>query len=99
MFVSSCHVDSVARGVNKSDDNFGDGYRLQDFASLAISHSIPAHYNGDLGPDTLLIIGVKGAIDRAARAALFHYLGPQSYLSVQRGGFQKLDAHCAASSR
>ena len=75
-FSALAHVDSVAHGVNKSDDNFGDGYRLQDFASLAISHSTPAHYNGDLGPDTFLIIGVKGASYRAARASLFHYLGP-----------------------
>ena len=30
--------------------------------------STSAHYNGDLSPDTLLIIGVKGASDRVARA-------------------------------
>jgi hypothetical protein len=58
-------------------------------------HSSPAHHNGDLGPDAFLIIGVKGASDCAARTPLFHYFCPESYLSVQRGGFQELDAHCS----
>jgi hypothetical protein len=58
-----------------------------------LSHSNAAHHKGDLGPDAFLIIGVKRASYCAARAALFHYLGSQNYLCVQRGGFQKLDRH------
>ena len=40
------------------------------------SDSCSTHYNGDLGPDAFLIIGVKGALNRAASASLFHYFGP-----------------------
>ena len=53
-----------------------DHHILSDSKRMEECDSTSAHYNGDLSPDTLLIIGVKGASYRAARAPLFHYLGP-----------------------
>ena len=53
-----------------------DHHILRDSKRMEECDSTSAHYNGDLGPDTLLIIGVKRACNRAARTPLFHYLGP-----------------------